>query len=60
MSSGAMAEDLKSNEKWVTVPYMCNRGTIFDGNMPHLATKVSYIREGFKRVILGASWLFTF
>lgn len=34
---------MKDNDSWVAVKYCHNRGIIFDGDLPHLATEVTYI-----------------
>ena len=38
---------------WNTVKYTHNRGTMHDGDFPHLATPITHIVPGKKRVILG-------
>lgn len=46
-------QDLATSEDWLTVPYRRNRAVLFDGNLPHTATKVLEIEEGQKRVVIG-------
>lgn len=38
---------------WNTVKYTRNRGTMHDGDFPHLATPITYVTSSKKRVILG-------
>lgn len=45
-------EDLQSPQ-WINIPYLENRGIMHDGDFPHLSTKITHIRDGVKRVILG-------
>jgi hypothetical protein len=51
-SPEAFQEDLQSAD-WVRARYRLNRGILHDGNYPHLSTKVTYLKPGTKRVILG-------
>jgi len=51
-SEEEMQEDLKSSD-WMRVQYKHNRGILHDGDYPHLSTPVTYIKPGYKRVILG-------
>eukprot|EP01033_Poteriospumella_lacustris_P000539 gene539-365_t len=48
----AFEEDLQSPQ-WINIPYLQNRGIMHDGDFPHLSTKITHIRDGVKRVILG-------
>jgi hypothetical protein len=51
---GALAADIATNTDWMTIPYKCNRGIIFDGDMPHSSAPVQSIADdGMYRVILG-------
>eukprot|EP00981_Chlorochromonas_danica_P005468 scaffold1105_cov184-Ochromonas_danica.AAC.3 len=45
--------DFQTSHAWIRIPYRSNRGTFCDGNLPHLASKIEYIRPDMKRVILG-------
>lgn len=38
---------------WITINYKHNRGIFHDGNFPHHATPINFIRPGLNRVILG-------
>jgi hypothetical protein len=50
----ALMQDLSTNPDWMTIPYRCNRGLIFDGDFPHASAPVVAInRPDMKRVILG-------
>jgi len=51
-SPEAFQEDLLSAD-WVRARYRFNRGILHDGNYPHLSTKVTHLKPGTKRVILG-------
>ena len=46
-------DDARSGSDWLTIPYRCNRGFVFDGDLPHLSSPVESIVEGELRVILG-------
>lgn len=48
----AWEADLRSTD-WLTTRYRRNRATLHDGDFPHLATEVKYIKPGLRRVILG-------
>ena len=43
----------KEEEGWVTVPYKHNRGILHEGVFPHLSSRVSLLKPGIQRVILG-------
>jgi hypothetical protein len=45
--------DFSLSRSWIRVPYKYNRGIFHDGNFPHLSTRISSIRPGIRRVILG-------
>ena len=52
----ASNEDLErdmNSADWLTVRYKRNRATFADGDLPHLATKITQIHSDKKRVILG-------
>jgi len=58
--SGAGGEpnlDMQSSA-WLRVPYRFNRGLVYDGDLPHLSTKIKALPDGLRRVILGFN-LFT-
>jgi hypothetical protein len=43
-SAEDFSRDLEENADWVTVKYKFNRGVLYDGSLPHLATPITYIR----------------
>ena len=48
----SLADDLRSSS-WTAVRYKYNRGVVFDGDLPHLATKIERLDSSKRRVILG-------
>jgi hypothetical protein len=54
-SPNDLIDDLQSKD-WQKIPYLHNRGILFDGNFPHLVTQVAKIRNSEKRVILGLNF----
>ena len=53
-SASALEADLRTNSKhWVRVPYRFNQAILFEGNLPHLSTKLTKIPSHLKRVIIG-------
>ena len=49
----SLADDLRSSS-WTAVRYKYNRGVVFDGDLPHLATKIERLDSSKRRVILSA------
>jgi hypothetical protein len=43
-SATALTEDIACSPDWITVPYKCNRGIIYDGDLPHMSTPITSIR----------------
>lgn len=41
---------------WITIPFKFNRAILFDGEFPHLSTKLMHIPSGMKRVIVGVNF----
>ena len=46
-------KDLASNPRWVRVPYRYRQAILFEGNLPHLSTKLLSLPRDLKRVIIG-------
>lgn len=44
-SASALTEDIANSPDWITVPYKCNRGIIYDGDLPHMSTPIICIRQ---------------
>lgn len=45
---------LDSSNKWVTIPYACNRGIVHNGDLPHLSAPIQHIDDdNLSRVIVG-------
>eukprot|EP00986_Skeletonema_menzelii_P001013 scaffold274_cov144-Skeletonema_menzelii.AAC.36 len=43
-----------SSNKWVTIPYACNRGIVHNGDLPHLSAPIQHIDDdNLSRVIVG-------
>ena len=45
--------NLKSNAKWMRVPYRHRQAILFEGSLPHLSTKLLSLPKHLKRVIIG-------
>lgn len=53
VTADEFTNDLQTNSDWIQFDYRYNRGVVFDGDLPHLASKVTSISSDIKRVILG-------
>ena len=51
--SDSIKMDLNKSPSWQKVRYKYNRGIFHDGDLPHLSTPVTSIKDGKKRVIFG-------
>jgi hypothetical protein len=49
----SLRSNIETDKSWISVEYNCNRGIVHSGTWPHLSTKITSLKEGVKRVILG-------
>jgi hypothetical protein len=43
-SAEEFARDVEENPDWVRVKYKFNRGTLYSGSLPHMATPITFLR----------------
>ncbi len=50
---GALERDWETDSRWVKVSYRHRRAILFDGTLPHCATRIAAMPAGARRVVIG-------